>query len=429
MITLTTSVGAVTLEGSGDFGNNDNYDTLFTLAAPAPVANNDTVTTNEDTAKSFNVLTNDSSPSNGPLSVTSYTQAAHGTLIKGASGSFTYTPAKDYSGTDSFTYTISDGKGSATATVNVTVTAVNDPPVAVNGSKTTPEDTSITILVATDVDSTVLTSVCTTVPPGVGTTVDNGNGTITFTPPDDFNGSVTISCSVTDDKGASTQPTSTANLQVDAVNDAPDADDDSASVSQNTSTAGAGAPAANGSTGPPATSTAQQGLPVWSGRRPGAGRGPQTAGPPLPLRRSRPARTARPPPQGSRRTRVVLPIPAGPSISTKRGWPARVCSSMPRRRASIGWRPTNGARERGVADAADEPIPITIAPADGEVLSTRPATCANQLRRRLDVAACRFGAFRRLGEHGTKQGYRQASSVAGHQAMGIPTPGAIVLPG
>ena len=57
-------------------------------------------------------------------------------------GSFTYTPAANFNGTDSFTYTASDGTAvSNVATVTITVDAVNDAPVAVNDTATTTEET------------------------------------------------------------------------------------------------------------------------------------------------------------------------------------------------------------------------------------------------------------------------------------------------
>ena len=76
--------------------------------------------------------------------MTAVTAAAHGTAAVTATG-VSYTPAADYFGADSFTYTISDGNGgSATATVNVTVTPVNDNPVANADSATVAEDSGVT---------------------------------------------------------------------------------------------------------------------------------------------------------------------------------------------------------------------------------------------------------------------------------------------
>ena len=69
---------------------------------------------------------------------------ANGTVTLASDGSFTYTPAANFHGTDSFTYTASDGRAlSNAATVTITVTAVNDAPVAVNDTATTAEDTAV----------------------------------------------------------------------------------------------------------------------------------------------------------------------------------------------------------------------------------------------------------------------------------------------
>ncbi len=100
-----------------------------------PTAGNDAITVAEDSgATVVNVLANDSfAPDVGEtLTVTAVTQPANGTVTLVA-GVVSYTPNANYFGTDSFTYTVSDGNGgTATATVNVTVTAVNDNPTAGN---------------------------------------------------------------------------------------------------------------------------------------------------------------------------------------------------------------------------------------------------------------------------------------------------------
>ena len=102
----------------------------------APVAEDDSLTTAEDTpATTGNVLTNDSDADGDPLSIVSFTQGTHGTVANNGDGTFTYTPDADWNGSDSFGYTISDGNGGqATATVNVAVTPVDDVPVAQDGS-------------------------------------------------------------------------------------------------------------------------------------------------------------------------------------------------------------------------------------------------------------------------------------------------------
>jgi hypothetical protein len=232
-IALTASIGTVTLEGGGDFGNDPAFDTLFTLSNAAPAAVDDTVTTPEDTPVAFNVLTNDTDGDGDALTVSDFTSPTHGSLVAGATpGSFTYTPSLNYFGPDSFTYTASDGTDSSSANVTIGVNAVNDPPIAVDSSTTTPEETAVTIEVGTDVDSTVLTASCTPVPP-VGAVTDNGDGTITYTPPLDFTGAVTITCTVTDDQGATSQSTATVDVSVTPVNDTPVAVADTADVDQN----------------------------------------------------------------------------------------------------------------------------------------------------------------------------------------------------
>ena len=102
----------------------------LTAVNDAPVASADTITTNEDTDYSGTISASDvdgdaltysvlASPSNGTATITS-----------SSSGAYTYSPTANYNGSDLFTFTASDGTLIDTATVSITVTAVNDVPVA-----------------------------------------------------------------------------------------------------------------------------------------------------------------------------------------------------------------------------------------------------------------------------------------------------------
>lgn len=88
----------------------------------APVANNDSVTTAQDTEVSVSVLQNDSDADGDALSIISYTQAGNGSVSQ-IGDSLSYTPNSNFSGNDSFSYTISDGQANATAQVSVSVSA------------------------------------------------------------------------------------------------------------------------------------------------------------------------------------------------------------------------------------------------------------------------------------------------------------------
>ncbi len=117
----------------------------------APVANAQSVTTNEDTAKAITLTGSDTESS--PLTFTVVTQPTKGAL-SGTAPNLTYTPELNLNGSDSFTFKVNDGTDdSATATVSITITAVNDLPVANAQSVTTNEDTAKAItLTGTDVD-------------------------------------------------------------------------------------------------------------------------------------------------------------------------------------------------------------------------------------------------------------------------------------
>lgn len=123
-------------------------------ANQAPSATADSYSTQEDTAVTLGVLDNDTDPDGGTLSAVLVAGPTHGTLALNSDGSFTYTPSANFNGVDSFTYKASDGLAeSKAATVTITVTAVNDAPVALAQTVSAVKDTPVTItLVGTDVD-------------------------------------------------------------------------------------------------------------------------------------------------------------------------------------------------------------------------------------------------------------------------------------
>jgi hypothetical protein len=204
-----------------------------------PVAANDSATTDQDTAVTINVISNDSDPDGDTITVSSVGAASNGNVVNNGNGTVTYTPNVGFSGSDSFTYIIDDGNGgTAAATVTVTVNAVvaNNPPVANNDSATTYEDTAVTINVGSndsdpDGDALVFSNFS---DPANGSVVYNGVGTVTYTPDPGFSGTDSFTYQIDDGNGGTA--TATVSVVVDvAPNNLPVANDDSASVDKNNS--------------------------------------------------------------------------------------------------------------------------------------------------------------------------------------------------
>jgi uncharacterized repeat protein (TIGR01451 family)/CSLREA domain-containing protein len=180
-----------------------------------PGAVDDSLTTSEDTPGNVGVLGNDSDPDGDALSTTGWTQGAHGSVSCTAAGACTYTPAANYSGPDSFSYTVSDGHGgSDTATVNVTVTPVNDPPDAVDDVLATAANTPGSVQVLsndTDADGDALT--VTAWSQGIaGSVACTAAGVCAYTPNVGFSGSDAFTYTVSDGKGGT--DTATVNVTV-----------------------------------------------------------------------------------------------------------------------------------------------------------------------------------------------------------------------
>ncbi|MDJ0843665.1 tandem-95 repeat protein [Crocosphaera sp.] len=93
----------------------------------APLATNDLVRTVSDTSTVINVLNNDDDVDGDTLTIQQFSDAANGILTNNNDGSFTYTPNQGFIGTDSFTYTVTDGQELATATAQITVSLDGNP--------------------------------------------------------------------------------------------------------------------------------------------------------------------------------------------------------------------------------------------------------------------------------------------------------------
>ncbi|MDN3524184.1 tandem-95 repeat protein, partial [Halomonas sabkhae] len=184
----------------------------------------DSATTDEDTAVTTDVLGNDSFE--GTPSVTGVTQGTNGTVVNNNDGTVTYTPNADFNGTDSYTYSVTSGGVTETATVDVTVNAVAD---GVADSFTTPEDTPLDADVSTNDTHSAAASYALNTDAANGTVSMNPDGTFTYTPDADYNGSDSFTYDVTDVNGDT--ETVTVDLTVDPV---PDISDDTATTDEDT---------------------------------------------------------------------------------------------------------------------------------------------------------------------------------------------------
>lgn len=143
-----------------------------------PVAGNDTISGDEDTLITGNVVINDSDIEGDSLTVTAATLSTEqgGTVVLQADGSFDYTPPANFSGSDGFDYEVSDGNATSQGHVTLTVHEVNDAPVVAPANAAAHEDGAIlsgTLAgLATDVDSTNLSFALVTPVAGLSLSAD-----------------------------------------------------------------------------------------------------------------------------------------------------------------------------------------------------------------------------------------------------------------
>ena len=189
----------------------------------APVAENDTAVAARNGGGVFiDVLANDVDPDGDALTVVSVTQPAGGTVVN--SGDFvTYTPADDFEGEDAFTYTVSDGTESTTATVTVTVD--NDAPIAQPDTAETVSGVPVLIdVLANDTDPNGDALELVAVSSASGGTTSISGSSVRYEPEQGFVGTDQFTYTVRDSGGA--EVTGEVTVEVGPANNAPVAQDD-----------------------------------------------------------------------------------------------------------------------------------------------------------------------------------------------------------
>ena len=201
-----------------------------------PEAAIDLADTPEDTAIDIQVLINDFDADDDVLTITQVTQGSDGTVTINGASTVTYAPDTNFNGQDSFTYRVSDGQLSDTATVEVNIVSVNDAPAAVDDSVNTATDTPRDIFIlANDTDAELDPLSVSAIGPaanGVVTLNDDGyRYAVTYTPDPGFTSTDTFTYTVTD---GSLGSTATVSVTVGVPNNAPTGVDDSATTAEDT---------------------------------------------------------------------------------------------------------------------------------------------------------------------------------------------------
>jgi len=202
-----------TFKANDDEDDSNTATVSITVNAPSgtPVAYNQSVSTDEDTPVSITLVGSD--PDDDSLSYIIVSSPDDGVLT-GTAPSLTYTPDDDFNGIDSFTFKVNDGsEDSNTATVSLTIDAVNDAPVASDQSVTTDEDVPASItLVGTDVDDDDIVYTIASSPSDGSLTGTAPN--LIYTPDADFTGSDSFTFNVNDGEYVSNTGTVTITVEV-----------------------------------------------------------------------------------------------------------------------------------------------------------------------------------------------------------------------
>ena len=197
-----------------------------------PLATAKSVTTNEDTEVAIALAGTDAD--GDTLAYSIVTSPAKGVLT-GSGANLSYKPNANVSGSDSFTFRVSDGQAfSAAATVSISISAVNDVPTANAGSKGTSEDTPLAIVLSgSDVETANLSYAIVTQP--ANGTLSGTPPNVTYTPKQHYNGGDSFSFRVND--GSANSAPATIGIIVSPVNDAPAAYSRAVTTPRNTAVA------------------------------------------------------------------------------------------------------------------------------------------------------------------------------------------------
>jgi hypothetical protein len=194
-------------------------DPACTVTNTVPVARDDAFVMAQATTLTASVASNDTSSIDGGNVWTLVTNGAHGNVKIDSKGLFTYTPASTYTGSDTFTYKLCDKQGDCDLAVAViTITAINDVPVAAGDSYTVASGATLTgNVTGNDDPSTDGGNVWTqTSSPVSGTLAFNSTGSFTYTPATGFAGSVSFTYKLCDANNDCSSATVTIAVTIEA---------------------------------------------------------------------------------------------------------------------------------------------------------------------------------------------------------------------